>query len=439
MTGKMLLIPSEGSESLTRGPNDAGPNERTPDLSPTYTSSFRSRFRELDSLLAEWHWLWREVPFKQPRLSWYDRQPHWRQILRDIDDGMLGALAADPALLTDFARRELGIHLPARPDDPGQGDCLPFDSSAAPDGVKPQKWEQVERFVIAREQLSDATNRQLVDWCAGKGHLSRRLLECGCSGEVIALEIDPTLIEQGRRIAADRGLAIRFEQQDVLAADVARFCSDGSSHLALHACGRLHVSMLQHCCSGRVAQIDLVPCCYHQTDDDPYHPLSEFVQRNTRLSLGHDALKLAVQETVTASPNARRTRERLQQWRLGFDSLLRAYCGHTEYLPLPSIPPSKAGKDFQTFCQHAATIKGIVLPDAIDHVHMEQLGRQRFAQVSREDLVRQLFRRPLELWLAHDRCLYLEEQGYAVSLSGFCPRQVTPRNLWIHARRPASA
>ncbi|MEZ5588997.1 MAG: hypothetical protein R3E46_18170 [Sedimenticolaceae bacterium] len=76
-----------------------------------------------------------------------------------------------------------------------------------------------------------------------------------------------------------------------------------------------------------------------------------------------------------------------------------------------------------------------MLPDRVDYAHMERLGRERLAQVSREDLVRQLFRRPLELWLAYDRCLYLEEQGYEVSLRGFCPRQVTPRNLWIHARR----
>jgi hypothetical protein len=406
-----------------------------PVLSPTPASSFRCRFRELDDLLAEWHWLWGEVPFKQPRLSWYVRHPHWRGILRDIDDSMLEALAADPALLSVFAREELGIRLPGYLDYPALDDYSTSDALDAPDGVKPHKWEQVERFVIARERLSDDTGRQLVEWCAGKGHLSRSLLEHDCRRDVIALEKDPALVEQGAAMAADLQLPIRFEAQDVLAASVARFCSDDSSHVALHACGRLHVSMLRHCCAGAVAQIDLVPCCYHQVDDDRYRPLSDFVRQGTRLCLDHDALKLAVQETVTAAPNARRQRVRLQQWRLGFDSLLRTYCGHQDYLPVPSMSSSEAGDDFQGFCQRAAMIKGIVLPAGVDHAYMEQLGRERFAQVSREDLVRQLFRRPLELWLAYDRCLYLEEQGYEVALRGFCPRQVTPRNLWIHARR----
>lgn len=407
-------------------------------MNPTYGPSFRCRFCDLDNLLAEWHWLWCEVPFKQPRLSWYDRHPHWRTVLQDIDDGMLEALAADPVLLGVFAREELGIRLPDSLAYPPQGDFSGPVSSAVPDGVKPRKWEQLERFVIARETLSDDTGRQLVEWCAGKGHLSRRLLQRDPSREAIALEKDPALIEHGTRIAADEGLAIRFEQQDVLATSVARFCSSDSSHVALHACGRLHVSMLRHCCAGRVAQVDLVPCCYHLTDDNPYLPLSDFVRQSTRVRLDYDALKLAVQETVSAAPNARRHRTRLQQWRLGFDGLLRTYCNYQDYLPVPSMSPSQAGDGFPDFCQRAAMIKGVVLPDGVDYASMEALGRERFAQVSREDLVRQLFRRPLELWLAFDRCLYLEEQGYEVMLRGFCPREVTPRGLWIHARRSMS-
>jgi hypothetical protein len=402
---------------------------------PTKTSSFQCRFRALDDLLAEWHWLWREVPFKQPRLSWYERHPQWRAILRDVDDSMLETLAADPALLQMFAQEQLGIRLSDFTGDILQDDFSSPGSLDVPDGVKPRKWEQVERLVIARAQLSRDTDRQLVEWCAGKGHFSRRSLERNASREVIALEKDPTLIEHGIRIAALQGLTMRFEQQDVLAANVGRFCSNDSSHVALHACGRLHISMLRHCCAGRVAQIDLVPCCYHQVDDITYQPLSDFVRRSTQLCLDHDALKLAVQETVKAAPNARRHRVRLQQWRLGFDCLLRTYCGQQNYLPVPSMSSSEAGDDFQAFCQRAAMIKGVALPDDIDYGHMQRLGRERFAQVSREDLVRQLFRRPLELWLAHDRCLYLEEQGYEVTLRGFCPRDVTPRNLWIHARR----
>ena len=51
------------------------------------------------------------------------------------------------------------------------------------------------------------------------------------------------------------------------------------------------------------------------------------------------------------------------------------------------------------------------------------------------ELVRHLFRRPLEIWLLLDRALFLEEQGYRVEVGTFCPKPTTPRNLLIRAVR----
>ncbi|EJG2245017.1 SAM-dependent methyltransferase, partial [Vibrio parahaemolyticus] len=39
----------------------------------------------------------------------------------------------------------------------------------------------------------------------------------------------------------------------------------------------------------------------------------------------------------------------------------------------------------------------------------------------------------LEIWLALDKVLYLEERGYRVRLAEFCPKSVTPRNILICA------
>jgi len=55
------------------------------------------------------------------------------------------------------------------------------------------------------------------------------------------------------------------------------------------------------------------------------------------------------------------------------------------------------------------------------------------------ELVRGLFRRPLELWLLLDRALLLEEQGYRVHLGTFCPSELTPRNILLLAERSHSA
>ena len=55
------------------------------------------------------------------------------------------------------------------------------------------------------------------------------------------------------------------------------------------------------------------------------------------------------------------------------------------------------------------------------------------------ELLRSLFRRPLELWLVLDRALYLQEQGFQVTLGTFCAAQLSPRNLLLLAERETVA
>jgi hypothetical protein len=51
------------------------------------------------------------------------------------------------------------------------------------------------------------------------------------------------------------------------------------------------------------------------------------------------------------------------------------------------------------------------------------------------ELVRGLFRRPLELWLVLDRALFMVENGYDVEVGEFCDSHLTPRNLMLIAQR----
>ena len=65
----------------------------------------------------------------------------------------------------------------------------------------------------------------------------------------------------------------------------------------------------------------------------------------------------------------------------------------------------------------------------------ERAGWQRLREVMRYSIVRHAFRRALEIWLVLDAAVHLEKSGYSVSLSSFCERTLTPRNLLISARR----
>jgi hypothetical protein len=48
-------------------------------------------------------------------------------------------------------------------------------------------------------------------------------------------------------------------------------------------------------------------------------------------------------------------------------------------------------------------------------------------------LVQQAFFPLIEAWIILDKVIYLEEQGYHVTVMRFCDKSVTPRNILIHA------
>ncbi len=204
--------------------------------------------------------------------------------------------------------------------------------------------------------------------------------------------------------------------------------------MALHACGDLHTHLLTRVAEGRAQGVTLSPCCYHLIRGEHYAPLSR-AARASALRLGKSDLKLPLQETVTGGARIARLREREVVWRLAFDCLQRQVRGVDEYLPVPNLQKSLLTGGFEDFCHWAAERKGMGLPAGLDYAALLAQGERRFGDVARMELVRHLFRRPLEIWLLLDRALFLEEQGYRVEVGTFCPKPMTPRNLLIRAVR----
>jgi len=395
--------------------------------------SHDDRFGRLTALLAEWQPLWQPMPFQHRRLPWVEAFPALADTLQALDDAACARLQAEP-----FADSPLAEWLPvtelaalvALPELPADGTCLP---PAWADHMGGRKWRQVSAFV---PRLAALPETSLIEWCAGKGHLAR-VLARHLDREVTGLEWQATLCRDGQALAERQGARVRLAQQDVLAADAARWLAPDTQVAALHACGDLHRRLIELAVEQGSA-ITLAPCCYHRTADAHYRPLS---QRGRELAAAHgvsltrDDLAMAVQETVTAPRHVRRHRERANAWRLGFDALQRQVRGHDAYLPVPSLAYGRMPENFAGFCRWAAERKGLTLPADVDWHVFEQEGHRRQAEVLRLELVRHLFRRPLEVWLALDRQQRLEEADFRVELGTFCDRELTPRNLLLRAWR----
>lgn len=392
-------------------------------------SALEARYHALGELLDLHAPLWRPVPFHEPRPAWCARFPGLTTRLLALDDVEVERLAADNSGLIDFVARHLGAAYPAfsllRPliELPRAAAALATDERLVW-GVPGRKRAEIEAFA---EALDDC-DAPILEWCAGKGHLGR-LLGRRHKQPVLSLERDAELCAAGAELATRAGVAQRFLALDVLSAAAAPLLP-GHHAVALHACGELHLALLRGAVAAATPALDLAPCCYYRIASPRYQPLNP----DAGLALSRDELHLAVTETVAAGARERRLRDRDQAWKLAFLEL-RAAAGIARARTFKPVPASWCEAGFAAWMRRLAAREAVPLDAATDWAELERRGWARQAEVRRLELARLAFRRSLEIWLALDRALFLERQGYRVTLTEFCPRQVTPRNLLISARR----
>ncbi|WP_077525676.1 methyltransferase [Metapseudomonas resinovorans] len=392
----------------------------------------RERFAALNEFLREHQAIWRPIPFIEPRLPWENQLPElaaWllERTLADADaihnhPEELNAPAPYPQLAARSVELCRLGELPAV-----RAETLPHAFMV---DVPGRKWQQIDAFA-SRLGFRQPPEHWL-DWCAGKGHLGRRLAHDGT--QLTCIELDPQLVAGGQQLSQRLGLAAEHREQDALADDALRHLTAEHTVVALHACGDLHVRLLQLASETGCRQLAVAPCCYNRIRTPVYEPLSETAKASA-LQLSQTDLRLSLSETVTAGARVRRQRDQSMARRLAFDLLQRELTGEDRYLPVPSLATSWLDKSFPDFCRDLCELKQLPTPADRDWQSLETAGWQRLAIVRNLELPRSLFRRPLELWLVLDRALFLEEQGYQVTLGSFCPSQLTPRNVLLLAER----
>lgn len=391
-------------------------------------------WQRLDHWLLQLSDFWMPVPFAEARPQWAAIHPDLAEWVLALSEARCEYLEQNPRELLAHLRGwlpELAVANDLLEAPPLGGEPLPLAEPMAKT-MPGRKREQAGAMAGCLQPLSGMA----LDWCCGKGHLARTLVAAG-AGSAVGYEWQDRLVSEGNRLAAEYDDPVCLTCQDVLA-DPPTWPDPSPDHLvALHACGDLHRRALQAGAARKVSRISVSPCCYHLTGSALHAPLSRRVAAcENRCRPDREQMRMAVRETVTAG-QAEQGRTRLRSaWRLGFDQLQRALRGRDEYLAVPSEPSGLLQQDFESFCRWAATDRGLILPDsmtAMDFEGWEARGWVRHREVRRFELIRHLFRRPLELWLVLDYGLYLEERGYRVRLGTFCDRALTPRNLLLDA------
>ena len=385
------------------------------------------QFAALDTLLFSTRQYWQCTAFDYDAIPW----PELSSLLWALDDQQVSELDSDQnALYAYFAKAMKGLDelqsLCELPTTQQTRDEFPFWIS---NGIKGRKFEQLQDFVAAISLQK--SQYPVLEWCAGKGHLGRMLAFNGAPS-IHSIELQAHLCEQGQHSANQQQLPMQFSQANVLTDDVTEYFKEQQHAVALHACGRLHQTFLQQASDAKTQQISFSPCCYHLFTDNDYQAMSE-PAKQSQLALTHRDLKLALQETVTAPSRVDKVRKTEVEWRLGFDALRKSITAEQHYVSVPSVNKAIFSDSFKSFCLWAAEKKSLSLPEDIDYHDFLAIGKQRKRVTERVELVRHVFRRAIEVWLVLDRALYLQQQGYQVTVSTFCEKQLTPRNILIQA------
>ncbi|MGR5529264.1 methyltransferase [Vibrio alfacsensis] len=392
----------------------------------------KTQFQFINDCLIENQSLWRFEPFKcslRSSLPWQEKHPELCQWLDCLSPSQIEQLKAEPEQV--FA--EISAFLPGIQSLYKYANLEVMSLNGLElqrgleSGIPGRKLEQIS--AMGEAAIQHHHGEEWLEWCSGKGYLGR-ILTTQTNQPVTSFEFQQALCESGQQAADEQQWKMTFIQGDAFDAKAKAVFKPTQHAVALHACGDLHVRLMQYGCERGVAAMTISPCCYHLIQEAQYQPLSELGKASS-LTLSKQELRIPLQQTVTGGERVRRHRQQEMVFRLGFDLITRQWLGLEGYQPVPSIRKSQLSDGFESLCRWAAKQKGIEFNQAIDFEEVEKLAEQRFWQMERMSLVQLVFQRPLEVWLALDKALYLEERDYRVRLAEFCAKSITPRNILI--------
>ena len=397
----------------------------------------RDQFSQLTGFLQEHESLWRERPFTREHLSWESILPSLRGSLLDLDEDQVTKAEHHPLRVGELVPQlraigarahELSLVPTVTPTVKAQQQAI-LKSVIE---VRGRKRLQILSFIEAIRQLEIPIDGTWTEWCSGKGHLGRGLMDNGAH-QILSLERQENLISKGRELTAKLGYNQEFIQADVLSPPLPCEIQNSQGIVALHACGTLTDTVLRTALEHRIPYAVAAPCCYHAGVGKQRSHWSKDALAGT-LHLSGEDLRLVTAEVVVARPSIQRARLIQMAWRLALDQWVREVGGGDNYTKQGPFPGKLFSQGFEDFMKVACKRFDAPMPTRGRMTELLNQGEQRGKRVRALGLVRSLFRRPLETWTNLDRAIGIEEEGHEVSVKTFCPRNASPRNQLIVVR-----
>ena len=276
----------------------------------------------------------------------------------------------------------------------------------------PRKRSQIDAFARVVVPLASRATR-VVDVGSGHGHLTRAIAE-RIARPVVGLERDGALARRARSLPSD-GDAV-FAVTDVLRDGL--HLSPGDCAIGLHACGELGDAMVESASDveGPVA-VALVGCCLQKRRAASRRPLVSGHAFGDALDLPRPMLglsNLTARDEGVEATRADNLAGRLR--RLALHRLLSSRVGSLRLgAEIDGLNRRAAHGELASLVARAFEHAGLDMPSRSEIEEAAAWARAAHARSRRLSLPRSMLARVLEVFVALDRAVYLEERGFTAS------------------------
>lgn len=312
-------------------------------------------------------------------------------------------------------------------------------------GVKKKKRHEIQKIVPVLKRVRDEIKfDRVVDIGGGVGHLSRILSHYH---KIPSVSIDQNV--EFQKIGKHRLLKFRKLEgaedvqflnltfgQDEDAADLKKVFHENSLGLGLHTCGALANTLIHATIDYKTLGLLNFGCCYHKMKADHDFPLSTFYKENKFKRLNLYGFTLATRSHAEMTFETYQTKERVKNYRYALHLFLMKYFNNKTFTDVGECQISLYWEPFNFYISEKLKCLNI------EHTFSDQDFNDFYNDPDLQKELRVMFLcniirwqlgRVMEAYILIDRCLYLEENGYEVTLKQYFDEALSPRNLGILA------
>lgn len=312
--------------------------------------------------------------------------------------------------------------------------------SPAYQNLTPKKAHEIEEiFSLLSSKTLLPQQNSVVDFCGGAGYVARTLAHF-CHTPALSIDIDHELQERGKRrqtrFIPEHAKTIEFTCRDLLKDyhETKQTIPHGTPFIGIHTCGHLSDIQIKLSTELQSKWTFNVGCCYFKTNDCEYNLSSTAKAKSIAYSTY--ALFLAARGHETnIKPFI--FSQKVKTCRF----LLHLFLKHEFNLPfyaVGSVPDAAYNDNHVLYIldrlknlHQKGVIPTLSTQKTIDNFLKEPLIIRQAHYMRMCNYIRGQFSRVLELGIALDRGMFLDEHDYSVYLGKIFDPTISPRNIGI--------